>query len=109
MLLRYLKEIELKKAVRNKQPNGSYIENYTLIKKYFVQEQELNDEISLNVYGSSIFNILRIKTPLNDLEELLKNKINNTDDNISQYFIFIDNKRYKLLSVTKRGIDIELV
>lgn len=109
MLLRYLKRVELKKAIKEKQPNGTYIETYTLIKKYSVQEQELDDQISASIYGASIINMLRIKSPLNDLESYLKEKINNTDDNISQYFIFTDNKRYKVLSVTKRGIDLELV
>lgn len=109
MLLRYLKRVELKKASKEKQSNGTYIETYTPIKKYSVQEQELDDQISASIYGASIINMLRIKSPLNDLEDYLKKKINNTDDNISQYFIFIDNKRYKVLSVTKRGIDLELV
>lgn len=109
MLLRYLKKVELKKASKEKQSNGSYIEKYTSIKKYSVQEQELDDQISASIYGASIINMLRIKSPLNDLESYLKEKINNTEDNISQYFIFIDSKRYKVLSVTRRGIDLELV
>lgn len=109
MLLRYLKKAEIKKAVQEKQANGSYLDKYTFIKKYSVQPQELNDEISASIYGASIVNMLRIKTPLGDLENYLKGKMNDTDDNISQYFIFIDNKKYKILSVTKRGVDLELI
>lgn len=111
MLLRYLKKAEIKKAVQEKQSNGTYLDldKYTSIKEYSVQAQELNDEISASIYGASIVNMLRIKTPLGDLENYLKGKMNDTDDNISQYFIFIDNKKYKILSVTKRGVDLELI
>ena len=109
MLIRYLEDVELKKALQKKQSNGSYLNTYLDINKYSVQIQELNDEVSISIYGANIFNMLRIKSPLNDLEDYLKAKINNTDDNISQYFIFIDNKTYKIKSVTKRGIDLELI
>lgn len=109
MLSRYLEEVTLKKSVTVKQNNGSRIEEYKTLKKYQVQKQELDDQISASIYGASIVNMLRIKTPLLNLENLLKSKLNNTTDNISKYFIFYSGNKYKIKSVNSKGIDIELV
>lgn len=109
MLLRYLTNATLKKSQIVKQYNGSRIEEYEDIKEYKIQIQELDDEISASIYGASIVNMLRIKTPLFNLEKYLKSKLNNTDDNISKYYVFINNNKYKIKSVNNKGIDIELV
>lgn len=109
MLLRYLEKVTLKKSETVKQANGSRIEEYKTIDDYKVQKQELDDQISASIYGASIVNMLRIKTPLSNLEKLLKSKVNNTTDNISKYFIFINEAKYKIKSVNSKGIDIELV
>lgn len=109
MLLRYLEEVILKKSVIVKQTNGSRIEEYKTLGEYQVQKQEIDDQISASIYGASIVNMLRIKTPLSDLEKLLKSKVNNTTDNISKYFVFINEAKYKIKSVNSKGIDIELV
>ena len=53
--------------------------------------------------------MLRIKSPLKDLEAFLKNKLNNKADNISQYYIFIDEAKYRIKSVNSKGVTIELV
>ena len=109
MLLRKLKTITLKKSMQVKQKNGSRIEEYENIGKFEVQTQELDDQISANIYGANIVNMLRIKSPLSNLEELLKSKVNNKNDNISKYFIFVDDCKYKIKSVNSKGIEIELV
>ena len=109
MLLRYLENVTLKKSIIKKQENGSRIEEYEFIDNYDVQIQEIDDQISANIYGANIVNMLRIKSPLFKLEKLLKSKLNNTTDNISKYFIFIDNNKYKIKSVNSKGIEIELV
>lgn len=109
MLLRYLKRVELKKSVINKTANGSRTETYDTVKKYDVQIQELDDEVSASIYGASLVNMLRIKTPLSTLEKLLRTKLNNTTDNISKYYIFIDGNKYKIKAVNNKGIDIELI
>ena len=109
MLLRYLKSVELKKSSIVKQANGSRIEEYENIGNYKVQIQELDDEISASIYGASIVNMLRIKSPLSKLENDLKKKLNNTPDNVSKYYVFIQNNKYKVKSVNSKGIDIELV
>ncbi|MCI8641147.1 MAG: hypothetical protein HFJ59_04685 [Clostridia bacterium] len=109
MLLRYLETVTLKKSITVKQPNGSRIEEYETLGEYEVPKQELDDQISASIYGASIVNMLRIKTPLSNLENLLKSKLNNTTDNISKYFIFINKTKYKIKSVNSKGIEIELV
>lgn len=109
MLLRYLKTITLKKRLKIKQENGSYLEEYEKIKEYQVQIQELDDEISANIYGASIVNMLRIKSPLRKLENYLNTKLNNKSDNISQYYIFINDSKYRIKSVNSKGVVIELV
>lgn len=109
MLLRYLRPVTLKKGITTKQSNGSRTEDYQIVGNYQVQIQELDDQISASIYGASIINMLRIKTPLGDLEKMLKTKSNNTTDNISKYFIFIEENKYKIKSVNSKGIDIELI
>lgn len=109
MLLRKLKTITLKKSIQVKQANGSRIEEYETIGDYKASKQELDDQISANIYGANIVNMLRIKSPLSNLEELLKSKVNNKNDNISKYFIFIDDSKYKIKSVNSKGIEIELI
>lgn len=109
MLIRHLKTITLKKSVTTKQANGSRKEEYEIIKDYEVQKQELDDQISASIYGANIINMCRIKSPLLDLESLLQTKLNNTNDNISKYFIFINENKYKIKSVNSKGVVIELV
>lgn len=109
MLVRRLETITLKKGTKTKQANGSYLETYEKIKDYQIQKQELDDEISASIYGANIVNMLRIKSPLKDLETFLKTKLNNKADNISQYYIFINDAKYRIKSVNSKGVTIELV
>lgn len=109
MLLRYLKSITLKKSIPVKQSNGSRMEEYKTIGNYQAQIQEIDDQISASIYGASIVNMLRLKTPLGRLENILKSKLNNETDNISKYFIFIEDSKYKIKSVNSKGIEIELI
>ncbi len=109
MLIRYLKPVILKKAIIVKQENGSRIEEYEDINEYQVQIQEIDDQVSASIYGASIIKMLRIKSPLSKLENYLETKLNNTTDNISKYYIFIGENKYKIKSVGNKGIDIELV
>jgi len=109
MLLRYLKNVTLKKGTKGRASNGNPVETYEEVSKHKVQIQELDDEISASVYGASIINMYRIKTPLGGLESFLRQKVNNKQDNISQYYIFINNDKYRIKSVNSKGIEIELV
>ena len=109
MLLRYLKPVILKKSTIVKQANGSRKEEYETIDTYKVQIQELDDEVSASIYGASLVNMLRLKSPNSNFENVLKEKLNNNSDNISKYAIFIEDRKYKIKAVNKKGIDIELV
>jgi len=110
MLLRYLKPITLKKAEKQKQSNGTYKNTYNDIDVYNVQMQNLtDDEVSATIYGANINKMLRISSPLRNLEEYLLPKVDNKTDNISYYYIFIGTKTYKIVSVAEDRVDIELV
>ena len=110
MLLRYLKPITLKKAEKIKQSNGTYTNIYNKIEDYRVQMQDLtDDEVSATIYGANITKMLRISSPLGELEEYLLPKVDNKQDNISYYYIFIGTKTYKIVSVAEDRIDMELV
>ena len=98
--------IELKKATKVKQANGTYIDSYTLIDNYYTQKQSLEDEVSATIYGANLSNMLRLKSPGRLLEDYLKEKLNNKDDNVSKYFIFIGNVQYKIVAVNDDYIDI---
>lgn len=109
MLLRYLETATIKKATRIKQPNGTYIETLEEIQDYRVQETEIDDEVSASIYGANLSKMLRIKSPRGKLESYLKTKVTNKQDNISYYYVFIDAKKYKIISVNSKGVDLELV
>ena len=109
MLLRYLKQITLQKATRTKRPNGTPEDTFQDIRRYKVQEQELDDEVSASVYGANLYKMTRIKSVRSELENYLYTKVNNKEDNISNYYIVIKNKKYKIKSVNVKGIDLELV
>jgi ABC-type transporter MlaC component len=53
--------------------------------------------------------MLRIKSVRNTLEDYLYTKVNNKEDNISFYYIILNNKKYKIVSVNAKGIDLEMV
>lgn len=107
MQLRYLKEVELKKATKIKQPNGTYIEPLTLISPYSIQKQELNDDVSVSMYGADLNKITRIRSINDELEVYLKSKLNNNTDNISKYYIIMDEVKYKIISVREKWVDIQ--
>lgn len=110
MLLRYLKQVTLKKATKVKQANGTYTNSYEDIETYNVQTQNLtDDEVSATIYGANINKMLRLSSPLKELEEYLLPKVDNKEDNISYYYIAIGTKTYKIVAVAEDRVDIELV
>ena len=108
-LLRYLETVGLYKIVKKKQPNGSYINDYELVKSYKVQKQNINDQVSATIYGASITKMFKISTPLLTLEKYLLPKVDNKEDNISLYTIKVDNNMYRIRSVLESGIEIERI
>lgn len=108
-LLRYLKKVDLYKAERIKQPNGSYISKNKLVKSYKAQVQNINDQVSATIYGAGITKMLKLSTSLLSLEKYLMPKVDNKEDNISLYYIKVDNAMYKIKSVLENGIEIERI
>lgn len=109
MQLRRLKECLLLFNSPEKQANGTYKDSYTEIKSYKVIKQELQDEISASIYGANVNKTIRISSIRNELEKYLKNKVGNNQDNVSKYFIVLENKKYKIVSPKENWIDVELI
>lgn len=107
--IRYLKNIELLKSSRKKQPNGTYIDDYDVINKYNAQLNQLTDEVSASIYGTDVVKMLSVSTALKDLEKLLMTKLNNKDDNIALYYIRYNNFIYKVMSVSEKSIMVEMI
>lgn len=107
MQLRYLESIELDKTSREKQTNGSYKNIYTKVDDYKVMFHEITDEASISMYGAVVNKMYRISSPLGNLEEYLKPKMNDDADNISKYFIKYNLAYYKIVAVRKNWVDIE--
>ena len=109
MLLRYLETAFLKKATKTKEPNGTYIETLKDVRTFRIQTKELNDEISATVYGANVYKMIRIKSVRSELEDYLYEKANNKLDNVSNYYIVINKRKYKIVSVNPQGVDLELI
>lgn len=109
MQLRYVISVELIKATKTKQTNGTYIETHNKIADYSIQTQELTDEVSASIYQADLNKITRIKSINGELEIYLKGKLVNETDNISKYFIVIDETKYKIVSVRQNWIDIQAI
>lgn len=92
-----------------KQKNGSFIDKLIEEKKYKISVQELTDQVSANIYGANINKTYRISSPCNLLEKYLTDKVSNKEDNISKYFVLINDKKYKIISVKTKWIDVELL
>jgi hypothetical protein len=102
-----LKTIELYKLEKITLEDGDSQEKEVNIGSYRVIIQEVNDKISAEVYGANINKMLKLSSVNRILEILLKEKLNNSSDNISKYRISYDNSKYKIVDVKSKYIDIE--
>ena len=102
-----LESIELYKIGKEILPDGDSQETEILVGSYKVVIQELNDNVSATLYGADINKILRISSVNKILEILLKEKLNNSSDNISKYRISYGTSKYKVKDVKSKYIDIE--
>ena len=107
--LRYLQNITLLKQTLTKQENGVKTATFEEVGSFEIQLQEMTDEISANVYGADVNRMYRISSPHYVLEAFLFEKVNNTSDNISLYFVALNGAKYKIRVVRKHWIDIELL
>ena len=108
--LRRLQNCILQNSIKEKQKNGTYKDSYIDVKPYKIVLQELMDQVSASIYGANINKTYRITSPYHSLENYLITKLtNNSEDNISRYFILFKDNRYKIVSVKSGWIDIELL
>lgn len=106
--LRYLKKCKLIKGTKAKQPNGSYKMVYEDISEYEAQIQKVTDSVSATVYGADINRMYRFSSPLKELEAYLSEKFNYGDDNVTNYYLELDSKRYSITSINDNWIDAKL-
>lgn len=104
-----MQEATLQKATKTKQANGTHTEELNNVGNYVVQPQELTDEISASIYGANVYKMLRIRSVNKDLENFLYDKATNKVDNISSYYVSLNNRKYKVKAVNQSGVDLELV
>lgn len=109
MQLRYLENVILKKATKTTQSNGIKTNTYEEIKSYKIQKQDIEDEISATIYGADINEMIRISSIRYELEQFLETKNNNTNDNVSKYYIFYKGFIYKIVSVKSHWIDMRRI
>lgn len=108
-LLRKLEDIELKKVIYEKQPNGAKkVNSYEKIEDYKVCFQDVSDKVSISAYGAEINSIKRISSIRNELELYLLPKMDSIEDNISKYVISYNTRNYKIRIVKPHYIDISL-
>ena len=107
--LRYLENVELDIATREKQANGVAVMSYTKVGDFLIQQQDLTDEISASIYGADVNRMIRVSSPHYVLEGFLSEKVNNTSDNVSYYSLLINGFRYKIVAVKKHWVDIVLL
>jgi len=109
MLIKNLEKATLKKAIKTKTDTGNLIiSSYQDIKEYRIQRQVLQDEVSSTIYGADVNKMIRIASPLHDLESYLLPKVDNKEDNVSLYYIFYKGKQYKIVAVREYFIDLSL-
>lgn len=106
--LRYLKPAYLYKTNKAIQSNGAIKETFDFISLYYVGKEELTDNVSASVYGARMNRIIRITSPRNTLESFLLSKIDPTLDNVTDYVIVMDDKRYSITTVKSRWVDVEM-
>jgi hypothetical protein len=87
--------------------DGDSKEEESNIGNYKVIVQEVNDKVSANIYGANINKMLRVSSVNRILEILLKEKMNNSSDNISKYRLSYEDSKYKIIDVKTKYIDIE--
>ena len=104
-----IQSVDLYKVSKQTTPDGDSQETETSQGSYKVVIQELDDQVSATVYGANINKVLRISSIHRILEILLKEKLNNSSDNISKYRIKIGTTNYKIVNVKSKYVDIERV
>lgn len=107
--LRDLVNVDLYSVEKVKQPNGAYLDAMFYESEYQVLVEEIDDTVSVSVYGADIHQMKRLRSVRGDLEAFLKPKMIFESDNTSKYQIVLDNAKYSVRAVKKKGIDIKLI
>ncbi len=107
--LRYLETAELYNLIKLPQPNGDFVDSLSYVSNYEVLSEELDDSVSVGLYGADIHTMLRLRSVRGDLEAFLATKMQNQSDNVSKYNLVLDNVKYRIVTVRKKGVDIKQI
>lgn len=107
--LRDLVNVDLYSVEKVKQPNGAYLDAMFYESEYQVLVEELDDTVSVSVYGADIHQMKRLRSVRGDLEAFLATKMQNQSDNVSKYNLVLDNVKYRIVTVRKKGVDIKQI
>ncbi len=108
MQLRYLDSAVLLYGKKVKQPNGNYTLSFKSLGSYKVQVQKVTDSISATIYGADINRMYRFSSPLKSLEKTLADKFNYDDDNVTNYSLTYQGKKYKIVAINDNWVDAKL-
>lgn len=110
MLIKNLEKATLKKGIKERTATGNLIvSKYEKINDYRIQEQTLQDEVTSTIYGADVNKMLRVASPLHRLERYLLPKVDNVNDNVSDYYLFYKDVQYKIVAVRSYYIDLKRV
>ena len=108
MLIKNLEKATLKKGIKERTSTGNLIvDRYEVINDYRIQEQTLQDEVTSTIYGADVNKMLRVASPLHRLERYLLPKVDNIEDNVSDYYLFYKDVQYKIVAVRNYYIDLK--
>lgn len=106
MRLIRVEKMSLYKVVKSIGSDGDNNESYIKQKDYDCSLQFLDDAVTAEIYGANVSKTFRIKSINSKLEQLLLPKVNNKQDNISNYLIEYKDNKYAIQRVTPGYIDI---
>lgn len=107
--LRYLQDVALYHNTPTKQANGATTYTANLVLKCQVQLRELSLETIMSIYGGNVRKVYRISSPRYELETYLNNIYNPSANNVSEYFIVLNNNKFKITSANSKWVDIEMI
>ena len=111
MRLIRLEDCTLYKLGRTIADDGDTVDSYEKIDDYKVEVEYVDNDVTVSNYGyyenysPKIDKVLRVASTYNQLEKYLLPKINNKEDNLSDYVIEWKEEKYRILKVTPKYIE----
>lgn len=105
MRLTRLEKVTLYEVTKGVKPDGDPTEDYELISEYDAGVQYLDDSVAASVYGANVTKTYRVSSLHSEIEKYLLPRINNSQDNLSNYLIEYLGNKFKIERVTPKYLD----